>query len=197
MNKRNIVIGFAVSGFVLLLAIVIGFAVWLGPHQIRRICLEVTETPAPAVISSTNKVKSSYIQLEYPENWTIDVDHPSYNLDTNFCIDAKGQGKVLVYTDSTGIALEDRFKLVLGQLSKLMSAPKLTPFDLWGVHKGTGVESRGLFLGVDSQTCIRCFGIAGTEATVIIVEIREDSHEQNNKPGYDLISQTFKFVSPI
>jgi len=191
MDKRNFFIGLVIAGFVLIL--VIGVGVWLGPDSISQILTGISEASEPADIENPLMIENKHFSLEYPGNWKIDKADPFYKADKHFKIKAPGLGNIDVTIVASRFAVDVITEHIVRSRRELLRNIEESSFELWGNYKGYGRKFSGI-QGL-SKRCIRCFGIPNSKGTVVIVEDRFDDHEENNKPGYDLIARTFKFIN--
>ena len=164
---------------------------WLGPRTLRDMALAVFEVARPADIQHPREMSSRYFSFKYPGNWKIDTTDPDYDPDTYFSIDAPAQGTVIVQFFVPQITPQAGADAIAEKMKKLLLNRTETPFETWGKQKGYGINLRGfLVVGIAS---IRVFGMGNAHATVVIIEMRYDEDERINRPGYDLIAESFKW----
>ena len=93
-------------------------------------------------------------------------------------------GGILVTSFGQQVLFVDKSRYV-ATMKKLVLNRTENPFETWGNQKGHGIQLRGfLVAGIAS---IRIFGLGNDRATVVIIEMRYDEDERNNRRGYDLI----------
>jgi hypothetical protein len=192
MKKRTI---FIVLGCIWLsaLSVLIPLGYWLGPHALREIALGMFERVRPADIQHPREMSSRYFSFKYPGNWKVDTSDPDYDPDTTFDIDAPSQGSVIVQFFDPQITPQEGVDAIAEKMKKLVLNRTENPFEKWGKQKGYGIQLRGfLFAGIAS---IRIFGLGNSQATVVIIEMRYDEDERNNRNGYDLIAESFVWKS--
>ena len=190
MKKRTI---FIVLGCIWLsaLSVLIALGYWLGPRTLREMALAVFEVARPADIQHPREMSSRYFTFKYPGNWKVDTTDPDYDPDTTFNIDAPAQGTVIVQFFVPQITPQAGADAIAEKMKKLLLNRTETPFETWGKQKGYGINLRGfLVVGIAS---IRVFGLGNDQATVVIIEMRYDEDERINRPGYDLIAESFKW----
>ncbi len=190
MKKRTI---FIVLGCIWLSALsaLIALGCWLGPHALREIAVGIFERARPADIQHPREISSRYFTFKYPGNWKVDTTDPDYDLDTYFGIDAPAQGSVIVQFFDPQITPQEGADAIAEKMKKLLLNRTETPFETWGKQKGYGIHLRG-FLAVGIAS-IRVFGLGNPQATVVIIEMRYDEDERINRPGYDLIAESFEW----
>lgn len=190
MKKRTI---FIVLGCIWLsaLSVLIALGYWLGPRTLRDIAVGIFEISRPADLQKTHTLSNRYFSLKYPGNWTIDTRDPDYDPDTYFDINAPAQGTVIVQIFDPQVTPQEGVATIVEPMKKLVLKRTETSFDSWGKQKGHGIQLRGfLFAGIAR---IRVFGLGNDRATVVIIEMRYDEDERNNRRGYDLIAESFKW----
>lgn len=192
MKKRTILI---VLGCIWLsaLAVLVALGYWLGPHALREIAVGIFERARPADIRHPREMSSRYFSFKYPGNWKVDTADPDYDPENYFDIDAPAQGSVIVQFFDPQITPQEGADAIVEKMKKLMLNRTENSFETWGKQKGYGIHLRGfLVVGIAS---IRVFGLGNAHATVVIIEMRYDEDERNNRRGYDLIAESFQWKS--
>lgn len=190
MRKRTI---FIVLGCIWLSALsaLVALGYWLGPHALREIAFGIFERARPADIQHPKEMSNRYFSFKYPGNWKVDTTDPDYDPDTYFDINAPAQGSVIVQFFDPQITPQAGADAIAEKMKKLLLNRTETPFETWGKQKGYGIQLRGfLVVGIAS---IRVFGLGNDQATVVIIEMRYDEDERNNRRGYNLIAESFKW----
>ena len=190
MKKRTI---FIVLGCIWLsaLSVLLALGYWLGPRTLRDIAFGIFEISRPADLQQTHTLSNRYFSLKYPGNWKIDTSDPDYDPDSSFDINAPAQGTVIVQFFDPQTTTQEAADAIAEKMKKLVLKRTENPFDSWGKQKGYGIQLRGfLYAGISS---IRIFGLGNSQATIVIIEMRYDEDERNNRRGYDLIAESFKW----
>ena len=190
MKKRTI---FIVLGCIWLsaLSVLIALGYWLGPRTLRDMALAVFEVARPADIQHPREMASRYFSFKYPGNWKVDTTDQDYDPDVSFDINAPAQGTAMVHVLTPHVTPQEGTDAIAEKMKKLLLNRTETPFETWGNQKGYGINLRGfLVVGIAS---IRVFGLGNAHVTVVIIEMRYDEDERINRPGYDLIAESFKW----
>jgi hypothetical protein len=189
MKKRVVLVALGSVG-VIGISLFLILIFWLGPHPVQQIVSGTFEISEPADVQNAAEITNECLSLQYPGNWRIDTADPDYDPDKYFDINAPGQGKVMVHVFPPRVTPQQGVDAMVQNLKKLVRNAKETPYESWGPHTGYGIELTGFILVGSGR--IRSFGLGNSQATVVIVELRYDEDEANNKAGYELISQTFR-----
>ena len=190
MKKRIVFVLFGVIG-IIGVSLLLFLTFWLGSHSVKQIISGTFEVSQPADIRHATEMTNKYFSMQYPGNWRIDTTDPDYDPDKYFDINAPAQGKVFVYIFAPHAIPQQAVDTIVESTRKVVANRKESRFESWGPHKGYGIQLQGLVVAMNTR--VRVFGLGNSQATVVIVEMRYDKDEVNNKNGYDLIAQTFKF----
>ena len=189
MKKRTVFVLFGVIG-IIGVSLLLLLAFWLGPHSVQQIVSGTFEVSQPADIRHTTEMTNRYFSMQYPGNWRIDTADPNYDPDKYFDIHAPAQGMVVVRVFAPHAIPQQAVGTIVENMRKFVVNGKESRFESWGPHKGYGLQLQGFAFAGNAR--VRAFGLGNSQASVVIVEMRYDEDEVNNRNGYDLIAQTFK-----
>jgi hypothetical protein len=147
-----------------------------------------------ADVRSAKPIVRERFRLEYPGNWTIDVEDEHYDPDHLFSIESPGSCHVTFIVFDAALAAKDVLKAQLDAfVPKLSRSPVQAPFARWGAYDGEGVALAGNFLGVQGGS-IRIFAHASgrEDLTLTIVEFCYDEDLPLVRPGFELIERSFE-----
>src|SRR5262245_53949127 len=107
-------------------------------------CESLWESEQAADVRATKSIVRERFRLEYPGNWTIDVEDEDYDPDHLFSIDSPGSCHVSVIVYDAAIPAEQCVAAqVRSFVPKLVKDPVQTPFTRWGAYDGAGNRLAG------------------------------------------------------
>lgn len=149
-----------------------------------------TEQSAPDV-QEGNKIERPAYSLTYPSDWKIDSSDEDFSYDSYFTIDGVGESFISFFILSNAIdpaaAVEEQVKTFS---NGVVTNPEVTTFTKWGNIDGNGKLLKGKLGGALSGE-VKIFATAKGEKTFLMVEQYFDSDIEKDKPGYDMIENSF------
>jgi hypothetical protein len=154
----------------------------------------LVQTEQKADVRATKPIVRERFHLEYPGNWTIDVEDEGYDPDHLFSIDSPGSCHVTVIVFDAAISAKDSVKAqVEAFVPKIVRDPVQTRFARWGAYDGEGVMLAGRLLGLQKGS-IRIFAHESEreDLTLSVVEFCFDEDLPLVRPGFELIERSFE-----
>lgn len=128
-------------------------------------------------------------QLEYPGNWTVDVEDEDYDPDAMFSIESPGAAFVMCVIGVGEMNPEEILQIHIGNFEKLMDNVAVERFEQLGSLTGKGARLKGTILGF--RTTTKIFSFCQDGLLVQIVQQCPDADLSYAKEGLELIENSF------
>jgi hypothetical protein len=154
----------------------------------------LAQTEEEADVRAPKPLVRERFRLEYPGNWTIDLEDEDYDPDHLFSIESPGSCAITFIVFDAAISARDSMEAqVEAFVPRFVKNAVQTPFARWGAYDGEGMKLAGKILGVQKGS-IRIFAheSAREDLTLTLVELCFDEDLPLVQPGFELIEGSFE-----
>lgn len=167
-----------------------GFLLGIASTKVGSDFLEsIVSGEEHADLAQPNVITRERFRLEYPSNWSVDVNDDDYDPDQNFTIESPGSAMVMFIIGTIETDPEENIQAQIAAFRKAMGSPAITRFDQYGNYQGKGAILRGTIMG--SRTTVKVFSFCADGLTAIIAEHTPDEDMKYVKSGLALIEKSF------
>jgi len=128
-------------------------------------------------------------QLEYPGNWTVDIEDEDYDPDAMFSIESPGAAFVMYIIGAGEMEPEEILQIHMENFKKLMGNVAVERFEQLGSLTGKGAQLKGTILGF--RTTTKIFAFCQDGLLLQIVQQCPDADLGYVKEGLELIENSF------
>lgn len=153
----------------------------------------IFEEEKAAEVSHPKQLIRERFKVQYPSNWSIDVNDEDYDPDHLFSIDSPGNAFVMFVIGSVEVEPEEYLQKQIRQFEKVMSTPTIVRFERFGSFTGKGATLRGKIMGISTTT--RLFSFHQNDLTIMITQQCPDEDLKQTQAGLSLIENSFSLTT--